>query len=91
MLLTGKYLPDEDIVSNNNSLLSFSHYNEYENKTYYEDSNGTWVKYDYNDRGNLIHREVSNGYVSTILKGKKHIMKTQGDIGRKKNTTLKNK
>lgn len=58
-LLTGKYLPDENIKYIGSWLL-FNHFNEYGQKIYSEYSDGTWVKYDYNDRGNQIYLEDSH-------------------------------
>ena len=31
--------------------------------TYYEDSDGFWIKREYNDQGDLIYIEDSNGYI----------------------------
>ena len=32
------------------------------NKIYYEESNGYWVKYEYDNQGNIIYSEYSDGY-----------------------------
>ena len=37
--------------------------NENGNKIYFENSNGYWIKYEYDKNGNEIYWEDSNGYI----------------------------
>lgn len=59
MLLTGKYLPEEDIESKD-SLLFFKQYNEQRQVVYAETSTGYWFKKVYNKQGELIYYENSS-------------------------------
>ena len=42
---------------------SFMVYNEKGNRTYYENSNGFWEKWEYNEKGNVIYHENSDGEI----------------------------
>lgn len=61
MILTGKYLPDENIQSND-PILFFNHYDPNGKEIYYENSDGYWSKTEYNEQGKVIYEEESDGY-----------------------------
>lgn len=60
MLLTGKYLPDEDIKDKVNYMF-FYQYNGKGQIIYSENSVGGWCKKEYNSEGKLIRSEVYYG------------------------------
>lgn len=62
MILTGKYLPDNNILFDTfDKIYYFRIYNINSLMVYFENSDGYWVKKEYNYRGQTIYFETSLG------------------------------
>lgn len=61
MLLTGKYLPKNDIVFDElDKIYYFRIYNVKLQLIYFENSRGYWAKTEYNEQGQIIYYETSS-------------------------------